>query len=371
MSFICSLICCCNCCKRQKSKRWEDQQSITPSLIPDSLLTKEYKVPSDDGKYKFEEEVMTERDIDYNSRQLIGEGGFAKVYKLKTTKDKKVVAMKVITLKGVENERDDKKYKNLKNEIFVMFKIKHENIVELIDTFIINNFCYIVMEFAIGGTVEEEITKCGPMTETNAKIYFIQMSRAVQRLHLNVNPIAHRDIKPANFLIQIKDNNKIIKLTDFGFSKVLDQKHENKIFRARKAEGTLPYMSPQTIALVLLNNPLNTKQRDRVGKVKTVNPIKADIWSLGVCLYVMINGYLPLETYSNEVPILLKIIEDLKHMKFKPFKQNISPELRDLINQMLEPKTANRIDITAIIKHKWLKDVTKEEEFPKKDLTKT
>ena len=125
--------------------------------------------------------------------------------------------------------------KTLKMKIFIIYKVKHKNIVELCDHFIINNTCFLVMQFANHGTVQKEIDNSGAMSENKVKTYFIQIVRAMEYLHTRRPPIAHRDLKLANILIHIENNEKILKVTDFGFSIVMTENDGQKDIQSSKS----------------------------------------------------------------------------------------------------------------------------------------
>ena len=103
--------------------------------------------------------------------------------------------------------------------------------------------------------------------------------------------------------------------------------------------------------MVYLYGTTQRSERDEMNiKPKTVNPIKADIWALGVCLFVMVSGQLP---FLNPTDCKTTVNEQLNRQR-TPIKRNISRQLTQLLDQMLEPITANRIDICGIAQHKWL-----------------
>ena len=353
-------ICCCPKRKIPKTKHktsdksWKEEDSITPSEIPDSQLTVEFKVPN--SRFATIAEVFENRGYDYNNRKSLGKGGFATVFTI--TKNGMDFALKEIPLKGNENQRDRELFKRLKNEIFIIFKMKHKNIIQMIDHFIVNKNCYLVLEFANSGTVEEEVNELGPMTEMKAKTYFIQIVRAIEYLHLHKPAIAHRDLKLANILIHIENKEKIIKVTDFGLSRVLKEKSDKKPFRASLPEGSVYYMSPQMI-LLIIHHRMDPKVKEKIKqmdlKTKDVNPIKADIWSLGVCLYYMITKEYPYTPNRDDYSVTIE--EQLKR-KIKPIDKKISPQLNHIMSRMLEFNTSKRITISDIVKHQWLSGVS-------------
>ena len=359
---FCASICCCLKRKPLKTKHktrdyksWKEEESITPSEIPDSELTEEFKVPN--SRFATIAELFEEKGYDFKNKEDLGKGAFGNVFKI--CKDGQTFALKEISLKSDHTRRDRKQFKKLKNEIFIIYKIKHKNIIQMIDHFIVNNNCYLVLEFANSGTVEQEVHRSEPMSEMKAKTYFIQIVKAIEHLHLHKPAIAHNDLKLANILIHIENKEKIIKVTDFGLSQVLSTKSDEKIYRASVAEGTKIYMSPQMLLLITHTDIIESKDKEELKqlgmKVKDVNPIKADIWSLGVCLYYMISGEFPFDLNIRHYSATIK--EQVNRV-IKPIDKEISRQLIDILNRMLEPNTIKRITISEIVKHHWLSGVS-------------
>ena len=329
----------------------DDDNDSTVQELHFSQQTDEYKVPSD--KFKTDEDIFRLKGYHKDSMTLIASGGQSLVFKITKSTDNSQLAVKVIDLK-VTDERYKKKVKDLKNEIRIISRVIHKNIIRLEDHFIINTTCYLFMELANGGDLEHEVCK-RPLDETRAKNYFLQIVKGVDHLHSQTPPIAHNDLKLNNILIHLTDTEKVLKITDFGFSKVIDSKHD-KTYRMSKPEGTMPYMSPQLINLQLFYNlddelARQTLKGDRKYKAKTVNPIKADMWALGVCLYRMVSGEFPFD-YDRDWSKMVFTVQKMQKKSRNPIE--VSPQLNDLLDKLLEPDTKYRIDIKALRDHKWL-----------------
>ncbi|KAL6571111.1 hypothetical protein OROGR_000661 [Orobanche gracilis] len=185
----------------------------------------------------------------YHVIELVGEGSFGKVYKGRRKHTGQTVAMKFIMKHG----KTDKDIHNLRQEIEILRKLKHENIIQMLDSFESpQEFC-VVTEFAQGELFEIlEDDKCLP--EEQVQAIAKQLVRALHYLHSN--RIIHRDMKPQNILIGA---GSVVKLCDFGFARAMST---NTVV-LRSIKGTPLYMAPELVR----EQPYN----------HTV-----DLWSLGV-----------------------------------------------------------------------------------------
>ena len=151
-------------------------------------------------------------------------------------------------------------------EIMVQSHLYHPNITRLLEVLDSKDFVYLILEYESGGELFERLQK-HQTTESESRILFRQLLSAIQYCH--VNGVVHRDLKPENLLL---DQNGNIKIIDFGFANILRQGSKLETFC-----GSPEYAPPEMIAR------------------KTYSGQEADIWSMGVILYILICGKLPFE----------------------------------------------------------------------------
>ncbi|CAG9836647.1 unnamed protein product [Diabrotica balteata] len=202
------------------------------------------------------------------------------------------------------------------------FIISMKNIVETpVDV-------YIVLDYMRGGELTNRILSNEPMTESNVKFLFYQMVLAVDYLH--TKGITHRDLKPENVLLHSEDVETLLKVSDFGLSKVTEEDDMMKTIC-----GTLSYIAPE-----ILNRQIREYNR------------QVDVWSLGVILFYMLGKRLPFK--SPDRSILEKIIIN-GYYTFEDEKwEEISSDAKELVKEMLTVEPENRITVTNILKHQWL-----------------
>lgn len=191
-------------------------QVSTPSAIDTAQLTTIYHVPDD--KYDQPEDVLKDRGIEL--LEMFDEGGFAKVYKARRlNQPNQLMACKMVDIGTDLN--DNAKLSDVKNELFVLEKVKHPHLVSLWEHFIINEHLYIFMDYADFGNLYRYMYLRGsPMAEDEAKKPFSQIVSGVAYMH--AKNIAHRDLKLSNILLKtLPDASIVILIADFGLSRVV------------------------------------------------------------------------------------------------------------------------------------------------------
>ena len=266
----------------------------------------------------------------YEIQEMIGKGKFGVVNLGIHKKTGKKVAIKIINKSSLKTEEDKEL---VKSEIDIMKLCHHPNIVKLLDHFENSEFIYIVMEYLSGGTLNQYIKKhYFNFTESQTANIIKQIANGIKYLH-NYG-IIHRDLKTDNIMLTKNNDNGIIKIMDFGLSKIVGPK-EGLI----EGYGTLSYVAPE----VLMREPYNKE---------------IDIWSLGIILYFMLCGHFPFQ--GNKETIVAKNIV-YQPVNFDDEEwENRSKKVIDLIERSLEKKPSKRISIEEFLKHPWFKKNVKQ-----------
>lgn len=256
----------------------------------------------------------------YELGRMLGHGTFAKVYHARNLKTGKSVAMKVV---GKEKVIKVGMMEQVKREISVMKMVKHPNIVELHEVMASKSKIYFAMELVRGGELFSKIAK-GRVREDVARVYFQQLISAVDFCHSR--GVYHRDLKPENLLLDEEGN---LKVTDFGLSAFTEHLKQDGLLHTTC--GTPAYVAPEVL-----------------GK-KGYDGAKADIWSCGVILYVLLAGFLPFQD-DNLVSMYRKIYKG--DFKCPPW---FSSEARRLITKLLDTNPNTRISCAKIMESSWFK----------------
>ena len=240
-----------------------------------------------------------------------------------------------VTIKTIKKNKERKKEDELVHyEIEVLKFCRHINIVQLIDYFETLEEIIIVLKYIKGNTLGDYLKeKNFNLNENEMANIIYQIAQGVNYLHKF--GIVHRDLKPDNIMIIPKtgDNDIIIKIMDFGFSKIVS--NEEKLM---EGFGTLYYAAPELIQ----NLPYN---------------LEIDVWSLGVIIYYIFTGCYPFKG-KTEDDIEENILEE--NVEFKDGEwEVISDNVKDLITKCLEKNPDERINIDEFIMHPWFQILNK------------
>ncbi|KAL2317382.1 hypothetical protein Fmac_031258 [Flemingia macrophylla] len=256
----------------------------------------------------------------YELGRLLGQGTFAKVYYARGTITNQSVAIKVIDKdKVIKTGQAD----HIIREISVMRLVKHPNVIELFEVMATKSKIYFVMEYAKGGELFKKVAK-GKLKEDVAHRYFRQLMNAVDFCH--TRGVYHRDIKPENILLDENDN---LKVSDFGLSALAESKRQDGLLHTTC--GTPAYVAPEVI------------------KRKGYDGAKADIWSCGVVLFVLLAGYIPFQD-----PNLMEMYRRISKAEFR-CPSWFSKRVRRLLSKMLDPNPDTRISIDKIMQCSWFR----------------
>lgn len=254
----------------------------------------------------------------FDFKGKMGSGSFSEVFMVREKKTGKMYALKCLKKKHLAHS-------NLENEINVLRRIKHENVVGLEDFYESQTHYYLVMQLVSGGELFDHILDKGVYTEKDASKVINQVLQAVSYLH--ENSIVHRDLKPENLLYYSTDENAKIMISDFGLSKTL----EHGVMST--ACGTPGYVAPE----VLAQKPYS----------KAV-----DCWSIGVITYILLCGYPPFFE-ENERRLFSKIIR-AEYAFHSPFWDDISESAKDFIRNMMQKNPTKRFNTEQALRHPWI-----------------
>nr|AOF42829.1 CBL-interacting protein kinase 2 [Triticum aestivum] len=256
----------------------------------------------------------------YEMGKMLGQGTFAKVYHARNIETSQSVAIKVTdkekVLKGGLTDQ-------IKREISVMKLVKHPNIVQMYEVMATKTKIYFVLEHVKGGELFNKVQR-GRLKEDAARKYFQQLICAVDFCHSR--GVYHRDLKPENLLL---DENSNLKVSDFGLSTISECRRLDGLLHT--SCGTPAYVAPEVI---------NRKGYDGA---------KADIWSCGVILFVLLAGYLPFQDKN-----LMNMYKKIGKAEFK-CPSWFSSDIRRLLLRILDPNPSTRISIERIMEHPWFR----------------
>uniref|UniRef100_A0A8K9VCB5 Calcium/calmodulin-dependent protein kinase 1Da n=1 Tax=Oncorhynchus mykiss TaxID=8022 RepID=A0A8K9VCB5_ONCMY len=249
------------------------------------------------------------------------DGAFSEVVLAQERSTGKMFAVKCIPKKALKGKES-----SIENEITVLRKIKHENIVALEDIYESSNHLYLIMQLVSGGELFDRIVEKGFYTEKDASTLIRQVLDAVDYLHKL--GIVHRDLKPENLLYFNPQDESKIMISDFGLSKM-----EGSGDVMSTACGTPGYVAPE----VLAQKPYS----------KAV-----DCWSIGVIAYILLCGYPPFYDENDS-----KLFEQILKADYEfdaPYWDDISDSAKDFIGSLMEKDPAKRFTCDQALRHPWI-----------------
>ncbi|XP_043912581.1 calcium/calmodulin-dependent protein kinase type II subunit gamma isoform X17 [Protopterus annectens] len=260
---------------------------------------------------------------EYQLYEELGKGAFSVVRRCVKKSTGQEYAAKIINTKKL-SARDHQK---LEREARICRLLKHPNIVRLHDSISEEGFHYLVFDLVTGGELFEDIVAREYYSEADASQCIHQILESVN--HIHQHDIVHRDLKPENLLLASKCKGAAVKLADFGLA-IEVQGDQQAWFGFA---GTPGYLSPEVL------------RKDPYGK-----PV--DIWACGVILYILLVGYPPFWDEDQH-----KLYQQIKAGAYdfpSPEWDTVTPEAKNLINQMLTINPAKRITAEQALKHPWV-----------------
>merc|ERR1719270_23678 len=257
----------------------------------------------------------------YYVRQVVGDGNFAVVRVCYSRQTRKEFAVKII-----DKAKCQGKEHMIESEIAILSAISHSNIIQLEEVFDFPTEKYLVMEYVAGGDLFDAIAHDIKYSESVARDMIKDLANALQYLHDRM--ICHRDIKPENLLVIDMLHSKSLKLADFGLAVVVRE----PLFTVC---GTPTYVAPEILA-------------------ETGYGVKVDVWAVGVILYILLCGYPPFSSRTNNQEELFdQILSGLFEFN-SPDWDDISYPAKELISWSLVVDPLQRYSAKEILQHPWI-----------------
>ncbi|OXA41744.1 calcium/calmodulin-dependent protein kinase type IV [Folsomia candida] len=257
----------------------------------------------------------------YSVDSVMGKGVTSTVFRCRNKSTKEECAAKVIQKMG-----QGKRKKVISSEVEALLQLNHPNIVKMLDIFESVTEVYIVLELAAGGELFDRIVKKGHYSEKEAARVTYQVLSALEYSH--GKGIAHRDIKPENILYSSASDDSLIKISDFGFAKHVDDGIMQTFC------GTIGYCAPE----VVLKKPYSSA---------------VDLWSLGVVLYILLCGYEPFWDESGEVGVTRKIVYGDYEFE-SPYWDEISLPAKEFVKQLMTVDPDKRPTAKEALLNPWV-----------------
>jgi serine/threonine protein kinase len=289
--------------------------------------------PESSGSGQFASEPRTSGDLigqtldgRYRFDSLLGEGSFARVFKVYDLHRRVYLAAKVLRS---DIAHEPMFLERFRREAAVLQRLQHPNIVRYYDIVESDDLVFILTDYIAGRTLQAVLRRHnGPLTLAEALPYLQPLTAALHFAH--EEEVVHRDLKPANILL---DENSRLYITDFGIAKILS---DVSTLTMDTTVGTPHFMSPEQIL---------------IGEVT----VATDIYALGVLLYQMFTGHLPFTGESQGTTgstAAMRIVYEHLHLKPIPPRQlnpALSPAVEAVILRCMEKDPAQRYQSVSAI----------------------
>lgn len=259
----------------------------------------------------------------YQIGKTLGEGTFGKVKFALNTETGDSVAIKVLDKDKIQKQSMGAQ---IKREISIMKVVHHRYIVQLKEVLASRTKIFIVLELVTGGELFDKIVAAGKLNEEQARHYFRQLVEGVEYCHSK--GVCHRDLKPENLLL---DEAGDLKISDFGLSALYDgeAEGESRSQLLHTTCGTPNYVAPEVLA-------------DKGYDGRT-----ADVWSIGVILYVLLAGFLPFDE-----PTMTALFRKIQAADFQ-YPSWFTPEVKSLLDKVLIADPKARITLREVKQDPW------------------
>merc|ERR1719491_2156580 len=258
----------------------------------------------------------------YKLGKQLGEGAFSVVKEGQNRSTQESFAIKIVTKAKLSKEDEVA----LKDEIDVLKDMEHKHIIRLYDVFEEPQHYFMVTEKMMGGELFDRIVQKSYYNEKEARDTCEIIFSAIHYCHQK--KVAHRDLKPENLLLTSENDDSDIKIADFGFAKRVIQPKS-----LTTQCGTPGYVASE----ILEGKPYDTK---------------ADMWSIGVIVYILLGGYPPF-IESNQRTLFRKIRKG-QYEFHEEYWGKVSDDAKDLIRNLLTVDPDERYDSTKALENKWI-----------------
>ncbi|CAM9850804.1 unnamed protein product [Pylaiella littoralis] len=255
----------------------------------------------------------------YQVGKTIGEGTFGKVKLAVNTETGEKMAIKVLDKSIIQRQNMGAQ---VKREISIMKLVRHPYVVQLREVLASSSKIFLVCELITGGELFDKIVEKQRFTEDEARFYFRQLLEGMEYCHSQ--GVCHRDLKPENILLDGAGN---VKISDFGLSNLYSGGDDEALKLLHTTCGTPNYVAPEVLA-----------DKGYDGRM-------ADVWSMGVILYVLLAGFLPFDE-----PSMSTLFSKIQAADFS-YPRWFSPEARSIIDRILVPDPAQRLSLAQMKAH--------------------
>ncbi|MEQ2250981.1 Serine/threonine-protein kinase H1 [Ilyodon furcidens] len=258
----------------------------------------------------------------YEIKALIGRGSFSRVVRVEHKSTRQPYAIKMIETRYREGREV------CESELCVLRRVRHTNIIQLMEVFETAERVYMVMELATGGELFDRIIARGSFTERDATRVLQMVLDGVKYLH--ALGITHRDLKPENLLYYHPGADSKIIITDFGLASSRKKGDECLM---KTTCGTPEYIAPE----ILVRKPYTNA---------------VDMWALGVISYILLSGTMPFED-DNRMRLYRQILKGKYSFSGEPWP-SVSNLAKDFVERILTVDPSERLTAGQAIKHPWI-----------------
>ncbi|KAM5194294.1 calcium/calmodulin-dependent protein kinase type IV-like [Mantella aurantiaca] len=255
----------------------------------------------------------------YTLGQELGRGATSAVFRCEEKGTQKSYAAKII------KKTIDKKI--VRTEIGVLLRLSHPNIIKLKEIFETSSDIVLILELVTGGELFDRIVERGYYSERDAACVVQQILEAVSYLH--GNGVVHRDLKPENLLYADMTPNSLLKIADFGLSKIIDDQVTMKTVC-----GTPGYCAPEIL------------QGSAYGP-------EVDMWSVGVVAYILLCGFEPFFDPRGDQYTYSRILA-CNYEFISPWWDEISLNAKDLVKKLIALDPQKRLTVSQALQHPWV-----------------